>query len=260
MKPKDSVRSPLVGYNHNLKYKGRVFHIQTEDSGLRAPHVFTHLFYDGTILATKKTDYDHLLDAPDWEEKVRELMKAQHKDMMKELIRGVYDERIEALLGPLEPADREVRQAEAHPADREPAQPARPERRRPAHPLPPGGLPPRQQTRPARATGPISRSSRQGPPPPKVRPPQEQAGAPPVVVAAPVVVVTDIGTNRPRRPTQPRLPAEERVPPPEFKPEESRSIPTNVFGETSDDKSLDEVLLAYLAEEMGDTPPAGHRK
>ena len=26
-------RSPVLGYNHNLKYRGRIFHVQTEDSG-----------------------------------------------------------------------------------------------------------------------------------------------------------------------------------------------------------------------------------
>ena len=81
-----------------------------------------------------------------------------------------------------------------------------------------------------------------------------------MVIAAPVVVVTDIGTNKPKRLTQPRLPAEEQSPPPQFKPDESHTIPTNVFGETLEDKSLDEVLLAYLAEEMGDTPPEGRKK
>ncbi len=92
-------RSPLLGYNHNLKYKGRVYHVQTEDSGVRTPHVFTHLFYDGTILATKRTDYADLLDAPDSEKQVRHIMQEQHKDMMKELLRGRHDEAIVRLLG-----------------------------------------------------------------------------------------------------------------------------------------------------------------
>ena len=54
MKP----RSPLIGFNHNVRHLGRVYHVQTEDSGVGNPHLFTHLFFGGTILATKRVDYD----------------------------------------------------------------------------------------------------------------------------------------------------------------------------------------------------------
>lgn len=27
----------LLGYNHNITYKGEVFHVQTEDSGVKNP-------------------------------------------------------------------------------------------------------------------------------------------------------------------------------------------------------------------------------
>jgi hypothetical protein len=27
--------SPLLGYNNNVRHKGKVFHIQTEDSGVK---------------------------------------------------------------------------------------------------------------------------------------------------------------------------------------------------------------------------------
>ncbi len=39
--------SPLLGYNTNVRHKGRVFHIQTEDSGVLKPLVISHLFADG---------------------------------------------------------------------------------------------------------------------------------------------------------------------------------------------------------------------
>src|SRR5690606_34821597 len=34
----------IPGFNHNIKHKGRIFHIQTEDSGPKNPHIITHLF------------------------------------------------------------------------------------------------------------------------------------------------------------------------------------------------------------------------
>jgi hypothetical protein len=89
-----ATRSPLLGYNHNLKYKGRVYHIQTEDSGESNPHIFTHLFFSGTIIATRKSEYGQLLEIPHYEEKVRQMMQVQHKDVMKSLIKGLFDEKI----------------------------------------------------------------------------------------------------------------------------------------------------------------------
>ena len=50
--------SPVLGYNHNLRHGGRVFHVQTEDSGQGYARLNTHLFYEGTILSTKKQEYD----------------------------------------------------------------------------------------------------------------------------------------------------------------------------------------------------------
>ncbi|MBN2722654.1 MAG: hypothetical protein JXR95_01130 [Deltaproteobacteria bacterium] len=89
-----SSRSPLLGYNHNLRYKGRVYHIQTEDSGETNPHIFTHLFHNGIIIATKKTEYSDVLGTDDADEKVRKMMQLQHKDMMSSLIKGMFDEKI----------------------------------------------------------------------------------------------------------------------------------------------------------------------
>ena len=51
-------RSPVLGYNHNLRYGGRVFHVQTEDSGQAYARVYTHLFFEGTILSSKKQEYE----------------------------------------------------------------------------------------------------------------------------------------------------------------------------------------------------------
>jgi hypothetical protein len=78
----------LVGYNTNISYKGTVYHVQTEDSGIKNPHIITLLYYKGTILARKKISYAHIASAPDYQEKVREIMKDQHKAMLKELITG----------------------------------------------------------------------------------------------------------------------------------------------------------------------------
>lgn len=86
----------LVGYNTNVPYKGITYHVQTEDNGLKNPVIVTLLYLKGTILASKKTNYAHIASIPDSKEKVRELMKEQHKNMIKELIAGRHTQGEEA--------------------------------------------------------------------------------------------------------------------------------------------------------------------
>src|SRR5690242_12527827 len=95
--PRTSVakRSPILGYNHNVRYRGLVFHVQTEDSGLLNPHLFTHLFHEGVIVSTRKLVYD----AGSNEEAIKALMQAQHKAVMKDLRKGSFDEKIDQYLG-----------------------------------------------------------------------------------------------------------------------------------------------------------------
>jgi hypothetical protein len=85
--------SPLVGYNTNVRHKGKLYHIQTEDSGVNHPHVITHLFADGgRIIASRKTGYAEQLGAKDLQSVVKKLMQDQHKAMFIELRDCVYDD------------------------------------------------------------------------------------------------------------------------------------------------------------------------
>jgi len=88
-------RSPILGYNHNVRYRGLVFHVQTEDSGILSPHLFTHLFHHGVIVSTRKLVYD----AGSAEESIKSLMQAQHKAVLKDLRRGHFDDKIDSYLG-----------------------------------------------------------------------------------------------------------------------------------------------------------------
>ena len=81
----------VPGFNHNVMHKGRMFHIQTEDSGIKNPHIITHLFVGGNIMSTKKTSYADILNSQHVEDVVREIMEEQHKSMLRELKRGVFD-------------------------------------------------------------------------------------------------------------------------------------------------------------------------
>ncbi len=98
-----SIRSsPLLGYNNNVRHKGKVFHIQTEDSGVRYGHITTHLFMDGgRILKSVKTSYTEHIGSERMTEIVREMMKDQHKAMFIALRDGQLNETIDKVLGPI---------------------------------------------------------------------------------------------------------------------------------------------------------------
>ncbi len=84
----------VVGYNHNIKYKGEIFHVQTEDSGINTPHIITLLYRGGNIIASKKTSYADIVKMDNLPQIVEELMKEQHKDMLRRLKNGEFDLRL----------------------------------------------------------------------------------------------------------------------------------------------------------------------
>ncbi len=85
-------RRAQMGFNNNVKYEGQVFHVQTEDSGLDAPHIITHLFADGgRVIKSHKRSYDREVRRPDVAVYVRGLMKAQHMEMVLALRDGRFD-------------------------------------------------------------------------------------------------------------------------------------------------------------------------
>jgi hypothetical protein len=84
----------VVGFNHNIRYKGELFHVQTEDSGRANPHIITLLYRGGTILGSAKTSYADILTAEQLELVVESIMKEQHKEMMRRLKNGEFDARI----------------------------------------------------------------------------------------------------------------------------------------------------------------------
>jgi len=85
--------SPLLGYNTNVRHGGKLFHIQTEDSGANHGHIFTHLFADGgRIIASKKTTYAQFIDTGHFPDIVKQLMRESHKAMFIALRDGLFDE------------------------------------------------------------------------------------------------------------------------------------------------------------------------
>ena len=89
----------ITGANTNIRYRGIVFHVQTEDSGRANPHIISHLYHGGTILASEKTEYGDRMETADLESMVRGLIEEQHRDLVRRLQSGAYDAVIEERLG-----------------------------------------------------------------------------------------------------------------------------------------------------------------
>ena len=91
----------IVGFNHNVTYRGVGFHVQTEDSGLQKPQLVTLLYHGGIIVSSQKTVYADIVKVDNLDQVVEELAKEQHKGMLKKLTRGEFDTRIIELGIPL---------------------------------------------------------------------------------------------------------------------------------------------------------------
>lgn len=82
------------GFNTNIRYRGHIFHVQTEDGGKDSPSIITLLYQGGAILFSKKTSYADQLDDADREGAVRQLMEAQHSAMVQGLKSGKLDDKL----------------------------------------------------------------------------------------------------------------------------------------------------------------------
>ena len=219
--------SPLLGFNNNIRHKGKLFHIQTEDSGVRHPHVITHLFTDGgRIIKTTKTSYVDHLSADNMAAVVRQLMKEQHKAMFVALRDGLFDPLIDR-------SSERMSVAPLAAAVIVPEAPPTVEVLAPPEPLP---------TPLAPFVPPPTETPRISPP---LRPP-----APPL---APVVTAPAEGKISESKIAVPHPSAFAYPPAP------TPSKPSRFGGDLISEKSLDEVILSYLAEDL-ELPEPGKKK
>jgi hypothetical protein len=86
------------GFNHNFRHKGELYHVQTEDGGRKNPRIVTQLFHGGTVLASQKQAYDDILGLADLSQQVESRMQEQHKEMLRRLRSGDFDETIDSLV------------------------------------------------------------------------------------------------------------------------------------------------------------------
>lgn len=91
----------LPGFNHNIRYRDRLFHVQTEDNGLQQPVLVTQVFIGGHVLAVERSKYDDLISVADEgarSEALKQRMQEQHKRLLKRLVGGELDDRVQDYL------------------------------------------------------------------------------------------------------------------------------------------------------------------
>jgi len=70
----------ITGFNTDVEYDGKVYHVQTEDKGVDTPVIVSLVYQGGTILASKRSPYDDLLKDGIVDEKaLAERLSKQHK-------------------------------------------------------------------------------------------------------------------------------------------------------------------------------------
>jgi hypothetical protein len=250
----------LAGFNHNVKHKGKLYHVQTEDSGVANPHVITHLFVGGNILASKRTSYKEHVAADDLAAVVRPIMEQQHKEMLRNLVNGVYDE-VDSARGaqarayqPGQIADAPSDSAalgsgrtetvpaalRAAPRDEKP----RPVVAAPARSAPPAPAPPARAAPPPPIPAPFGSAAARPDPAAKGSPAPPRPVAPPL---RPALTPPPLLQRTPSLPPPPRAAPAPGGPPP------LRAAPPDPItgADLLDERSLDEVILSYLAEDLG---------
>lgn len=82
---KHSLNSPtqtkivITGFNTDIEHDGVIYHVQTEDKGVETPLILSLVYNRGTILASKRTPYNDLLQNGFDEKILAERLQKQHK-------------------------------------------------------------------------------------------------------------------------------------------------------------------------------------
>jgi hypothetical protein len=80
----------ITGYNQDVAYKGKVYHVQTEDRGDANPVIETLIYVGGEILSSFKTPYKELLDKGCHESDIAALLEKQHRKVVVDVKLGKH--------------------------------------------------------------------------------------------------------------------------------------------------------------------------
>ena len=88
--PRVQNHAVITGFNTDVKFRGLVYHVQTEDKGKDNPLIETLIYKGGEILASRRLPYADLVRETDAESTIARLMEEQHKAMILEVKHGAF--------------------------------------------------------------------------------------------------------------------------------------------------------------------------
>jgi len=82
----------ITGFNTDVDYMGRIFHVQTEDRGLDNPIIESLVYCGGEIVESRRHSYSDLAAAGGVsEDEILARMEGQHKTLIREIRNGRFD-------------------------------------------------------------------------------------------------------------------------------------------------------------------------
>jgi hypothetical protein len=103
----------ITGYNTDVRHRGVVFHVQTEDKGVNNPSIESLIYVGGQILHRRRSEYAQVLREGGGKDEILELLEAQHRALITEITAGKLDADVESRIGPLPSAAPEAAEAMA---------------------------------------------------------------------------------------------------------------------------------------------------
>ncbi len=77
--------TPMMGLNDNLEFMGKLLHIQTENLGFTGRRIATQVFCNGKVILSTVSEYPNPIRGQKDQSEVRELMRRQHFDVIREI-------------------------------------------------------------------------------------------------------------------------------------------------------------------------------
>jgi hypothetical protein len=82
----------ITGFNTDVDFEGRIFHVQTEDKGLDNPIVESLVYTAGEIITSRRASYGDLLKSPEYTDaELARRMESQHQAIIREIMSGRFD-------------------------------------------------------------------------------------------------------------------------------------------------------------------------
>ena len=82
----------ITGFNTDIEHDGVIYHVQTEDKGLDTPIILSLVYAGGTILASKRSPYEDLIEQGFSDEVLAERLKRQHRLICAAIHSGRIDD------------------------------------------------------------------------------------------------------------------------------------------------------------------------